>query len=307
MMAFPCAYAKACFGEDQEDILIYERNTFLTFETAQRSQRKRASTSVPADFKVTSRELIFDSIARKLPVIPKVSSVAAMSATTSAFSDTDAVSDSESTAWCSEACPAGDGDLEATRDAATSRAQAAGRAPMGLCELIAPRGAPELPCLSAHAKEFVPNATAPTAQEWKRTQLRAQVESTILAVQSAMLSTGLLVRVYATPTVGSWSVCALVQPGNQLYTHSLLAVAKRALVTSVEQSATIYMLGYLAKPFADEANGFSVTLCGMEDEATACWDYYSQGFCYRGCACKWEHPRLGGPQLQTAVKVEVRC
>jgi len=298
-MSFLPSSDATCFIDEEEGIVILEKNTFVTLEVAPRVQRKRSSTSVPAGFKLVAQELTLPG-AVTLPeksVLPKVASLAALSSTTKDLSDSDAFSDVESTAWSSssEALRVGDDEISALKPTG------AGRAQVKLCELIAPPTVPERRRLSTRAKAFVSGADANARQSGSSKHFRTQVEAIMAAAQSAMLSMGLLASVCTTPTAGSLSVCARVLPGGASYAIRLLDSAKCALVKGVEQSTGIYMLGYQTNPFAGDANGFSATLCCVEDESTACWDYYAKGCCQRGCACKWSHAAF-----QMTLRVEVR-
>jgi hypothetical protein len=74
-------------------------------------------------------------------------------------------------------------------------------------------------------------------------------------------------------------------------TDSILVIAKVALLRSAEESKGTYVIGYEARPFEVKNGGFSAQLAEMEDESVACWNFYAKGFCYRGCSCRWQHPK----------------
>lgn len=272
-----------------ENYRIYEKNTFINVATSvPQSQRRRTSVSVPAAFKVIPHEPIFgskelscgDASARKTPSSP--------CATTAFLSDGDLSSDAGSTAdRCSKAFEAHAG---AEGPAAAAASGSAERIPT-----------PEQPRLSTKAKAFVSTRMA-ALRHSQACPHRAQVESMLATMQSAMASLGLSDSICATQTPTGWHVRVRVPLGAAAQSASLLlSRAKDALLRGAEQSACIYVLGHLAEPFFDTTCGFSATLGGMEDEGAACWDYYDKGFCHRGCFCKWAHARY-----QATVSVDVQ-
>jgi hypothetical protein len=70
----------------------------------------------------------------------------------------------------------------------------------------------------------------------------------------------------------------------------LLSLAKHALLDTGSSSDVVGLMGRTAKPFLPKPNGFVAVLGEMKAENKVCWDYYSSGFCRKGCACRWEHP-----------------
>jgi len=79
-----------------------------------------------------------------------------------------------------------------------------------------------------------------------------------------------------------------------------MAASKSALLESAANSQSVYVLGYEADPFQEDASGsgFATALATMPTawECTACWDTYSIGVCPRRKTCKWQHP--GRNELQ---------
>jgi hypothetical protein len=80
-----------------------------------------------------------------------------------------------------------------------------------------------------------------------------------------------------------------------------LTMAKSALFNATNNSNTVYIMGYAAKPFMARSRGFVVMLGDMQDESVACWDLYSKGSCRHDCACRWQHPECLVP-INVVVK-----
>jgi len=305
-MKLPTFHSDVQLNKELANIVCYEKNTFLNFATLVRSQRKRTSLSVPATFKVASEDSIDGSMMANQynASIQKATSLAAMSATVTQYvSDSDDPSDAESaTAWVPEECGlrSGAGNAVAAAGSLVAKTQPESRAEQRTRDPVMLAAAPERPRLSTKAKAFVSTTAAIASQPKSPQNFNAQVESVLLSVRSALFCMGFLANVSKSPATGGWSVCAQVQHGSQARASMLLAGAKRALVRGVEQSTSVYLLGYRAQPFTDSASGFSATLCGVEDENVVCWDYCSTGICRRGCACKWAHP-----DFQVSVSVSV--
>lgn len=71
------------------------------------------------------------------------------------------------------------------------------------------------------------------------------------------------------------------------------AAAQESICKDVQRCQCLYLLGYRRAPFQPIPAGFVAVLASMVNTKNACWDYYTKGFCPRGCACQWEHPGLG--------------
>lgn len=85
-----------------------------------------------------------------------------------------------------------------------------------------------------------------------------------------------------------WSVAVQLPKG--VVPDETLNAAKKSLLEGAENSENIYVLGYNSAPFVSTPFGFSAFLCDVKDNAAACWDMYSTGYCRRCKRCPWEHP-----------------
>lgn len=88
-----------------------------------------------------------------------------------------------------------------------------------------------------------------------------------------------------------WTIEVTPKEEMKLQKECLLSLAKNALAGATRDSNTVYTMGYAAKPFFSKPDGFVTILGDMHDEAKACWDLYSKGFCTRDCNCRWQHPK----------------
>lgn len=88
----------------------------------------------------------------------------------------------------------------------------------------------------------------------------------------------------------------------------LLQLAKNALFNAAASSKTAYIMGNASKPFVAKSQGFVTMVGDMQDESKACWDFYSKGFCTRGCECKWAHAECLMPiNVVIKEKSSLRC
>jgi len=85
-------------------------------------------------------------------------------------------------------------------------------------------------------------------------------------------------------------------------TQQALKAAQFSLKRAAEQSVGVYVLGYAAKPFWPSSFGFTGSLGFMEDEGTACWNYFMKGTCRHTNSCRFQHP---SSRLAIDVTVEV--
>lgn len=92
-----------------------------------------------------------------------------------------------------------------------------------------------------------------------------------------------------------WTIEVTPKEEMKMLREYLLNLAQSALFGATNDSNTVYIMGYAAKPFFSKPNGFVTILGDMQDESRACWDFYSKGFCTRDCACSWEHPECCMP------------
>lgn len=72
----------------------------------------------------------------------------------------------------------------------------------------------------------------------------------------------------------------------------IAAIAKASLLEAAARSQRVYVLGYEATPFVDDALdvGFSGTLAIASWQDSTCWETFQWGYCPRGCTCRWQHP-----------------
>jgi hypothetical protein len=84
-----------------------------------------------------------------------------------------------------------------------------------------------------------------------------------------------------------WTIELTPQADGRMNEEYLLSLMKNVLLSRSSNQQDIYMLGYAAKPFVSGSGGFVVVLGDMAAETRACWDFYSKGFCRKGCDCKW--------------------
>lgn len=87
-----------------------------------------------------------------------------------------------------------------------------------------------------------------------------------------------------------WTIEVVTKPDMMIHKDYLLTLAKSALFSSTDNSNSVYIMGYAAKPFMVKSQGFVTLLGDMQDESVACWDLYSKGVCKHDCACRWRHP-----------------
>lgn len=92
-----------------------------------------------------------------------------------------------------------------------------------------------------------------------------------------------------------WTIELTPEETGTLKGDYVLALAKHAFLSHSCEDHGLYMLGYAAKPFISRPNGFVVVLGNVAAEKRLCWDFYSKGFCRKGCDCKWEHPTCSTP------------
>lgn len=79
---------------------------------------------------------------------------------------------------------------------------------------------------------------------------------------------------------------------------SVSVISKSAILEAAKSTQIVYILGYEALPFQDNASGtgYAGTIAIMPPGKwnSACWDTFTQGLCPRGAQCgakcKWWHP-----------------
>lgn len=98
-----------------------------------------------------------------------------------------------------------------------------------------------------------------------------------------------------------WSIVAQIKAEDAKCREEALANSKEALLKAARDSGCVHVLGHRAQPFVSTPVSFAASLGAVADESKTCWSMINQGFCRRGCACRWEHPTC-----QTNVNVMVQ-
>jgi hypothetical protein len=96
-----------------------------------------------------------------------------------------------------------------------------------------------------------------------------------------------------------WTIVMSAGAEGIMHTEALLSLMKNTLLSV--NGHGIYILGYGVNPFVPRPDGFTVVLGDMAAETRACWNFYSKGFCRKGCDCLWEHPQCSTP-LNVIIK-----
>lgn len=140
--------------------------------------------------------------------------------------------------------------------------------------------------LSVTAKCFVPMVLVPDCAAFR---FQPQITAATEAAKAAMAQSGMLVSICAYFVANAITIYVEMRQEHAAFKERLLWRAKQALLTSAEQSESIYVLGYGAKPFQRTPQGFKAVLAGMEDTSLACWAFYTKGSCCQK-GCPWQHP-----------------
>lgn len=160
-------------------------------------------------------------------------------------------------------------------------------------------------CDSSGSTTSEAEATSDIASDVTRTRLssaaskfelsgpQAEMKAAVAAAMTALAGSGVINSVMAgQDAAGNWAVTASIPFGKVGLEGHALNLAKQALLQSAEKSNSVYVMGYLARPFHLTAQGFDAVLCNVEDEASACWDFLGKGCCYQRGRCQWLHPAL---------------
>lgn len=129
-----------------------------------------------------------------------------------------------------------------------------------------------------------------------------QVHTIAMALQTALVCTGFILRSQVLKLPQGWSVAAEV-PLSQFEYHreGLLRVAKETMLATAELSCSVYVMGYKWRPFVSDALGFSATLCDVQDGNKICWSYLQNGSCRFGGKCKWRHDNMKHTTINVAL------
>jgi hypothetical protein len=106
-------------------------------------------------------------------------------------------------------------------------------------------------------------------------------------------------RVECSRTDEGWSVTTHCSADGACKVERIQTVAKEALLEGGEDSECIYVLGSRWMPFQPCGMGFVTSLVSMRSAEKACWDFYNNGACPRGCTCPWEHASITNKVLVT--------
>jgi hypothetical protein len=94
-----------------------------------------------------------------------------------------------------------------------------------------------------------------------------------------------------------WRIEMSIRAEDMSRKETFLTFAKNAFMEATQRSDYIRLLGTGAEPFITKSNGFVAMLGEMSDRSQACWDFYTQGCCWReaSCSCRWQHPQCMMP------------
>lgn len=87
-----------------------------------------------------------------------------------------------------------------------------------------------------------------------------------------------------------WSIQLSPKEGGKKHKEYVMTLAKNAFYEVSNNSSSIYMLGYDAKPFIKKSDGFALMLANVRSDSRTCWSFYSCGVCKKEGCCQYEHP-----------------
>jgi len=154
---------------------------------------------------------------------------------------------------------------------------------------------------SAAAATSAAPAAAAAATALTPGELLKQLTVVVAAAAAALAGCSHIKCAKTTEGPRGWSIVAKIAAEDAHHKESALAAAREALLQAARQSSCVYVLGHRAQPFMSTPVGFASSLGAVADESKACWSMINQGFCRKGCACRWEHPAC-----QTTVNVMVQ-
>jgi len=103
------------------------------------------------------------------------------------------------------------------------------------------------------------------------------------------------------PMGGATGIVATIKGGPEQADHAK-EVAKATLLEAAAHSESVYVMGYLAKPFRDFGEtGFKCWVGNLHHAKSGCvcWDTFQKGFCPRRTTCRWYH--LDVPDLMRVI------
>mmetsp|Transcript_10799 Transcript_10799/g.27922 ORF Transcript_10799/g.27922 Transcript_10799/m.27922 type:complete len:328 (-) Transcript_10799:157-1140(-) len=134
-------------------------------------------------------------------------------------------------------------------------------------------------------------------------ELLGQLAVVVAAMAAALSGCEHVKSAKTTQGARGWSVVAKVAAEDSKHKESALEAAREALLQAARASGCVYVLGHRAEPFLSTPVGFAASLGMVADDSTACWSMINQGFCRRGCACRFQHP-LHQTTINVMVQVE---
>lgn len=146
---------------------------------------------------------------------------------------------------------------------------------------------------SQAAGQAPPPGSWQQAPEVVQPQPVVSIDDVVESVRASLVVAGSIVKcVEASNGSRGWTVTAYVEPDAlKLYRLHLTSIAQEALMHAADSSDRVFVLGFAATPFSPMPMGFGAGLAEMEDQASACWSTFSNGFCECPSTCKKEHPR----------------
>mmetsp|Transcript_62066 Transcript_62066/g.134684 ORF Transcript_62066/g.134684 Transcript_62066/m.134684 type:complete len:322 (+) Transcript_62066:81-1046(+) len=130
------------------------------------------------------------------------------------------------------------------------------------------------------------NSLAPGVPRSIRKQQEDVVASTCMALERAKC----VIAVENTHIPLGWTLKASLSQQDLHQRERLLTLAKESSLWAAKQTTGVYIVGFCNRPFTEKPHGFTFTLCGVADQAQACWDSLQWGACKRPGRCRWKHP-----------------
>lgn len=150
-----------------------------------------------------------------------------------------------------------------------------------------PMEMPQMPGRSAMPAQ-PPVLCHATAETWsEKGAQQAGIGRVVLALKTALAS--LVDDIKLTSGPETYDFLAHTASEDQRHKSHILRVGQDAILRAANQSKLVYVMGYQARPFVTTQYGFECVLGTMHDKKAACWDVFTQGYCRRGNACRWEH------------------
>lgn len=129
-------------------------------------------------------------------------------------------------------------------------------------------------------------------------------QAVLTAGQATLSNTSIVTNASMSEAEGGLLLEARIAYEHSGHSSLLLEQVKAALMAASETSEGVYILGYECEPFEMMTTewGFKAWFATVLEESSACWDLLSQGYCKRGCSCRWSHPEF---QVPISVKISI--